>query len=154
MGSLVRRPLLSQVSVSRTGQGSNNPGREKSGVIIKLTVMANKLFIEDYHIHRDKNILEVWVGMGTKVQQINITLFGYEIWLDQMGKLEYVTDYAQEGEHGQDAGSYTVEDYWQLSSKDITPDILLYVKTHPICEGEKVIAENPVSFLKERLKAA
>lgn len=86
--------------------------------------MKTLMKVIDYHMDRDENALTVELDSNT----CHIPLDQFEAWLERTDRLYWVHDYADHtGEHCQEHGQYTPEQYWQMSFQYIAHDIYEFI---------------------------
>lgn len=81
------------------------------------------------HYERDinTNILSVQLESNT----CHIPLIAFERWLIQSDKLSWVHDWSDEsGQHCQETGEYTIEQYWDMGMRHIKADIYDFFVIH------------------------
>ena len=96
----------------------------------------NKLFeIEDYNISEEE--IEVIAFKNNEEKNYTIDRQKFENWLRFNDKLDYCLDWADyAGEHQQETGQMSLDEYWESSRECIKEDLYDYIIIK--IEGEKV----------------
>lgn len=83
--------------------------------------------IIDFITERNLNSLTVELENNT----CEIPLSKYEDWLQRTDRLNWVHDWSDHtGEHCQETGTYTLDQYWKMSSRHIAHDIYSFILAH------------------------
>lgn len=96
----------------------------------------NRLFnIIEYNI--DSNVLTVELDTPNRC---HIPLDRFESWLKKSDRLQWVNDYSDaSGEHCQETGEYSLEQYWELPSALIKNDIYDFIVIHFVSIKETLL---------------
>ena len=94
-----------------------------------------KLFeITDYN--KDNKILTVDLSTGNRC---HIPLLNFETWLIRSERLQWIADYPDHnGEHVQEAGIMSLEQYWEMSHHFIHADIYDFIVIHFVDDSKSI----------------
>jgi hypothetical protein len=74
----------------------------------------------------DRNINSLTVELENNTCEIPLSKF--EAWLERTDRLNWVHDWSDHsGEHCQESGTYTLDQYWDMSHQYIAHDIYTYI---------------------------
>lgn len=86
--------------------------------------MKTLMKIIDFNLDRDDN--QITVDLDTN--RCFIPLDQFEAWLKRTDRLQWVHDYSDyTGEHCQDTGEYSFDQYWQMAQAYIKHDIYEFI---------------------------
>lgn len=86
--------------------------------------MKTLMKIIDFNLDRDDN--QITVDLDTN--RCFIPLDQFESWLKRTDRLQWVHDYSDyTGEHCQDTGEYSFDQYWQMAQAYIKHDIYEFI---------------------------
>lgn len=81
--------------------------------------------ILDFNVDSDINCLHVELDTDHKC---HIPLDQFEKWLERTDRLAWTHDWSDHnGEHCQETGQYTIDQYWDMSAKFIKHDIYEFI---------------------------
>jgi hypothetical protein len=84
--------------------------------------------IVDFYLDREDNQLTVDLDTDNRCY---IQVDQFEAWLKRTDRLQWVHDYADyTGEHCQDTGEYSLDQYWQMAQAYIKHDIYEFIVIH------------------------
>lgn len=84
--------------------------------------------IVDFAVEHDDN--EIIAHLDTE-HVCHIPLDKYQDWLKRTDRLQWVHDYSDHtGEHCQDTGEYTIDQYWEMADAFIKHDIYEFISIH------------------------
>lgn len=87
--------------------------------------MKTLMKIIDFNLDRDDNQLTVELDQYKSCQ---INLGQFEGWLKRTDRLQWIHDWADhDGDHCQDQGEYTLDQYWQMADAYIKHDIYEFI---------------------------
>lgn len=116
---------------------------------------SNKLFeIEEYNLFDDE--IEVTITRGEQEKTISVPRERFERWLENNGRLDYCRDWADySGEHQQDTGTMTIEDYWDWSTyREIKSDLYDFIVTKMMDVRKVFDVQTPLKNILNTYKTA
>jgi len=83
--------------------------------------------INDFERCEETNTLTVYTDKNTCL----IPLSDFERWIKHTERLQWIEDWSDHaGEHCQESGEYTIEQYWEMGSRLISSDIYDFIVIH------------------------
>jgi hypothetical protein len=103
--------------------------------------------ITEYNVDRDCNVL--CVDLSTE-HRCHIPLTQFEKWLQRTDRLSWVHDWSDhDGEHCQETGEYSTEQYWEMSTAFIKHDIYEFIVIHFVSDAFKDIKDSITKITHE-----